>query len=120
MQLDLVEECLFARLRMLHDCATNLSSSQPIAVFPFARNARTATIIFDRGAIAGAEKRFPTDIQTAGVVTHVHQFPVLEAPSNCRIQELVNGATVDDGCLTALLRRCQTEKPDLHGPAMQV
>jgi len=82
MQLDLIEERQFARLRMLDYRGRKLPNAQAVVILPFEIQRGPAALIFDLCSIACLKKLLPTHIQPIREVADVHQTVALEAIEN--------------------------------------
>src|SRR5437667_2845759 len=104
-QLELIEKDHLMRSRMADNGASKLASAQSITILPLVFDGSAAAKLFDRGSALGAEELPPTDVEAVRVVPHVHQFLSFEAFPEPRIQQRVDFSTVNNRCLTSLLRR---------------
>ena len=94
-QLDLIEEQLLARTRVLDDRGRELSDAQPVSPRPFADHPRLATRPFDLAPVGCVEELLPRHIDPFGEVPHVHQALRLERFAYRRLESLIDGARVE-------------------------
>ncbi len=120
MQLKLAKETRLPCPRMSNHDRTNLTCAQTVIVFPFIVHSRLAAILFHRRFVVGTKEALPTHVNPIRIIPDVHHFLLLERVADLRIEELINGAAIDDRCLAALLCRLNAVEPDLARPAMHV